>query len=119
MASTFTPSPPNLLTVTYRHREFVMYVVLRQELEALAASNASVYFGFFGICLGAAVTLGITFETLNLPEPLGSRVLVILIISVLLAVLFLLLWIRDKQRAKMLIDRIEAENKIVQSAEIR
>jgi hypothetical protein len=95
--------------ITHRKRTIEMYYVLRQELDDLISGYTSVHLGFFGITLGATLTLFVTCTTVPLGEPWKSRYWSVFILSAFATVYCGSMAIREWLRARTKINHIKAE----------
>ena len=104
-------TPQHRLTVNVHPREVDFYTVSEQELEDLAAGNASVNLGIACTCLGIVVTLAVTLATVPL-DPKGFAGAIGALLGGAAATFgFGAAALRDRRQAWRLIERIKSQKR--------
>jgi hypothetical protein len=62
-----TPGPP--LTIQYAPRSLTMHSVTGPELDTVASLSNSIHLAFFGICIGALISLAIVLSLTPIADP--------------------------------------------------
>jgi uncharacterized protein YacL len=90
----------DLTVMTHMKREFVLYQVEQNELDRLVAGYTSLHLSFFGITIGAAVTILVAWPTSSLSPPRECLFLAVLAATMLMALYFGLMSKKDHALAR-------------------
>jgi len=113
-------SAEQLTVISYRKRKLVMYPVQKTEFDILSSGYNSIHLGLAAGCFGAAVTLATTIASVSLPEPMGTRFWVSLLILVLATIRFGFIARREYRASQELIAAIKSETvDVVIGAEVK
>jgi len=66
----------NPVTIKQIPREVLMFAVGEHELDGLTSTNAPLFLSFFGISMGALISLGTTLWTVPIPQPVSHATFV-------------------------------------------
>lgn len=104
-------TPQHRLTVHLHPRELEAYTLTEQELDALAAGNASTHLAIACAGLGIVVTLGATLATVPLDPKAFGAAIGALIGSGAATIGFGAAWWRDRGHAQRLVERIKRQRR--------
>jgi len=96
-----------------------MYPMLEQELDTLLAGYRSVHLAFFGVALGALITVVVTYYSVTLAPDVRGHFLDAIFIFAVFSCYFGVMAIRDWLRSRDLMKRLRKEtvDAVVKTAE--
>lgn len=100
-------SPVSPVTAQFVPRRVKMHVVFDHELTNLRTTSPSTPLTFLGVCIGAALTLGIVLLTQKLTSSALATFLALFAVSALLLVFFAVLSIQKHYQLRDLVREIQ------------
>ena len=84
-----------------------MFRLFENELNTISAPSTSIHWTFFGVTIGAAITLGVSLSTGGIPVAKMGTFTATFWCTTLLAVYFLVMGIHDYAKAKNVLREIK------------
>ena len=104
-----TPERGSYTVIAHYKQRIEMYHILRQDLDNLISGYGSIHLTLFGIAVGAALTVIITYYAVPLQEPIKTRFWAAGVISIVISVYCGIMAYRDWCRARDHIKRIKED----------